>query len=85
MGIREFYAKNKAAFDSRGLMLRLRLLIGLGVPELHGVRWELLRDPETKFPMATSERILFSRFMLSRDWRVVKLRPKARLKAADEH
>src|SRR5712691_9688473 len=79
--IREFYLRNKAAFDSRGLLLRLRVLAGPSVPELHAVRWELLRDPETKFPLATSERILFSRFMLSRDWRVVKLRPKANLKA----
>ncbi len=79
--IREFYLKNKAAFESRGLILRLRLLIGPSVPELHSLRWELLSDPETKLPLATSERVLFSRFMLSRDWRVVKLRPKARLKA----
>jgi len=80
-GVREFYARNKASFDSRGLMLRLRVLIEPSVPELHAVRWELLRDPETKSPLATSERILFSRFMLSRDWRLVKLRRKAELKA----
>jgi len=78
--IREFWLKNKVSFESRGLMLRLRVLIGPSVPELHGLRWELLSDPETKLPLATSERVLFSRFMLSRDWRVVKLRPKAKLK-----
>jgi hypothetical protein len=38
-------------------------------------------DPETKLPLSTSERILFSRFMLSRDWRVIKPRPKAKWKA----
>jgi hypothetical protein len=79
--VRDFWLKNTASFESRGLMLRLRILIGLSAPELHGLRWELLRDPDTKLPLATSERILFSRFMLSRDWRVVKLRPKPRLKA----
>jgi len=79
-GVREFYARNKASFDSRGLMLRLRVLIEPSVPELHAVRWELLRDPETKSPLATSERILFSRFMLSRDWRLVKLRRKVELR-----
>lgn len=79
--IREFWLKNKVSFESRGLLLRLRVLIGPSVPELHGLRWELLCDPETKLPLATSERVLFSRFMLSRDWRVVKLRPKAQLKA----
>jgi len=79
--IREFYLKNRASFDSRGLMQRLRILIGHSVPELHSLRWELLCDPETKMPLATSERILFSRFMLSRDWRVVKLRPEGKWKA----
>jgi hypothetical protein len=79
--IRELYGKIKAAFDARGLMLRLRLLIGPSAPELHSLRWELLLDPENKQPLATSERILFSRLMVSRDWRVVKLRPKARLNA----
>ena len=79
--LREFYGRNKAAFDAKGIMLRLRILIGPSVPELHSLRWELLLDPETKHPLATSERILFSRFMLSRDWRVIKLRPKSALKA----
>lgn len=79
--IREWYGRNKATFDSRGVMLRLRLLIGTSAPELHSLRWELLLDPESMQPLATTERILFSRFMVSRDWRVVKLRPKAKLKA----
>ncbi len=79
--IREFYLKNRAALDSRGLMLRLRILIGPSAPELHSVRWELLCDPETKLPLATSERILFSRFMLSRDWRTVTPIPKEKWKA----
>lgn len=79
--IREFYLKNQSAFDSRGLMLRLRILIGPSAPELHGLRWELLCDPATRLPLATSERIVFSRFMLSRDWRVVNLRPKVAWKA----
>lgn len=56
--IRDFWLKNTASFESRGLMLRLRILIGLSAPELHGLRWELLRDPDTKLPLATSERIL---------------------------
>ncbi len=79
--IREFYVRNKTAFDSLGMLLRVRLLIGTGAPELHALRWELLADPETGLPLSVSERFLFSRFMLSRDWRVVKLRPKAGLNA----
>lgn len=79
--VRELYSNSRAAFESRGMVLRLRLQIGPSLPELHGLRWELLCDPLTKKPLATSERILFSRFMLSRDWRVIKLRPKAELRA----
>jgi hypothetical protein len=69
------------AFDVRGMAIRVRLLIGLSAAELHSVRWELLLDPETKQALATSERILFSRIILRRDWRVIRLRPKAELKA----
>ena len=79
-GVRAFYEKNRVSFDSRGLNLRLRILIGLGAPELHSVRWELLRDPDGDVPLARSERVLVSRFLLSRDWRAVKLRAKAALK-----
>ncbi len=79
--IRKLFSNTRAAFESRGLKLRIRLLIGHSVPELHGLRWELLVDPETKSPLTTSEHILFSRFILSRDWRVIRLRPKQELKA----
>jgi len=79
--IRKLYSNTKAAFESRGLKTRLRLLIGQSVPELHGLRWELLLDPEKKTRLATSEQVLFSRFMLSRDWRVIRLRPKREMKA----
>ncbi len=79
--VRAFYGNSKAAFDSRGLLVRLRFLIGPSVPELHGVRWELLNDPETGLPLASSERTLISRFQRSRDWRVVKLRAKSELRA----
>jgi len=79
--LREFYGRNKAVFDSNGVGIRLRLLIDPSASELHSLRWELLLDPESNRPLATSQTILFSRFMLSRDWRVIKLRPKAELKA----
>ncbi|MGE0101063.1 MAG: CHAT domain-containing protein [Blastocatellales bacterium] len=79
--IRKLYSNTRAAFDSRGLKTRIRLLIGQSVPELHGLRWELLLDPEKKTRLTTSEQILFSRFMLSRDWRVIRLRPKREMKA----
>lgn len=80
-GIRSFYSRAKAAFERSGRVLRLRLAIGSSAPELNDLPWELLRDPDTNAPLATSERILFSRFMHSSDWRVAKLSPKAHLKA----
>jgi len=79
--IRLLYGKAKTAVEASGLFLRLRLLVGPTAPELNGLRWELLSDPETRAPFATSEKILFSRFMVSRDWRPVKLRPKSDLAA----
>ena len=79
--VRQFYQIHKATFESRDQMLRLRLSIDPGLSNLHGLRWELLCDPDTKLPLATTERILFSRFMLSQDRRRVKLKPKAELKA----
>jgi hypothetical protein len=79
--VRGLYGRAKTAVEASGRFLRLRVLVGPSVPELHGVRWELLCDPETRAPFATSEKILFSRFMVSQDWRPVKLRRKAELTA----
>jgi len=79
--VRALYGKAKAVLDRSDRPLRLRLLIGPSASELHSLRWELLQDPETNLPFASSERVLFSRFMLSRDWRAVKLRARTDLKA----
>ncbi len=62
-------------------MLRVRVAVDATAVELHALRWELLRDPETDTPLATSERVLLSRFMVSQDWRRVELRPRAQLRA----
>ena len=79
--LRAEYDEIKAAVESGDLGLRVRLVVGPTVPELHALRWELLRDPGTGAPLATSENTLFSRFMASYDWRPVRLRPRAELKA----
>ncbi|MDJ0841246.1 MAG: hypothetical protein QNK37_32340 [Acidobacteriota bacterium] len=47
--------------------LRVRLFFGPGAPELHGVRWETLRDPESNGLLFTNERILLSRYLTSAD------------------
>ena len=64
--------------------LRLRLVIGPSAPELHGLLWETLPHPadlDGAAGLATSERILLSRFLSSQDWRRVQLRRKDELRA----
>lgn len=79
--IRSMYLRVKTAVEAGDRFLRVRLLVGPTAPELHTLRWELLRDPESKTPLATSEKVLFSRFMSSQDWRSVRLRRKTALQA----
>ena len=79
--IRQRFGETRASLESREMAIRLRIQISPSLPELNGICWELLRDPKTGNKLATSERIVFSRFILSQDWRVIKLRPKAELKA----
>jgi hypothetical protein len=61
--------------------LRVRLAIGAQVAELHGLRWEMLGDPDTGHPLFLGDRILFSRYLSSRDYRPVRLRGEDRLRA----
>lgn len=61
--------------------LRLRLFIDVSAPELHAVRWELLRDPADDLCFATSDRVLFSRYLASSDWRHVSRGPQSDLRA----
>lgn len=75
------FGEARAAAERQGQPLRVRLFVGPSAPELHELRWETLRDPETDVPLATTERILFSRFLTSLDWRAVGARPKTDLRA----
>jgi hypothetical protein len=78
--LKDFYRECRAAVESAGQALRLRLFIGQSAPELHPLRWELLADPLDNAPLLGSQKILFSRYAASADWRPVKLRPKAELR-----
>jgi len=60
--------------------LRLRLYVDSDTPDLHAIRWEALRTP-ADLPMATGDRILFSRYLRSPDWRRVTLVPERELRA----
>lgn len=79
--IRAIWGKAKVDVEAGGQCLRVRLWIGASAPDLHALRWELLLDPETGEPLATSGKILFSRFITGPDWRRFSLRPRSRLKA----
>ena len=79
--VRTAFAQARSGAASLDAPLRLRLLVGPSAPELHGLRWETLRDPEDDAPLLNGEQILFSRYFSSRDWRPVKLRPKGDLRA----
>jgi hypothetical protein len=74
--VRALYGKARAAFERSGLLLRVRIAIDATALELHDLRWEVLRDPDTDAPLATSERVVLSRFMRSRSWR--RVRPRTR-------
>lgn len=79
--VRTLYGKARAAVEHAGRTLRVRVAVGSATPRLHDFRWELLRDPETDAPLATSERILLSRLLYSSDWRTLEPRPRTPLRA----
>lgn len=64
--VRGLYQRARAALERAGLLLRVRIAIEATAPVLHDLRWELLRDPETDAPQATSERSVLSRFTADR-------------------
>ncbi|MBI5878290.1 MAG: CHAT domain-containing protein [Chloroflexi bacterium] len=71
----------RAAAEAQGADLRVHLAVDASAPELHLLRWETLRDPDRDAPLATSERTLLSRYLASADWRPVKARALADLRA----
>lgn len=76
--VRRFYEQALAAAGDVPVHFRVHID---GPARFHEVRWELLRDPSTGNPIATSGTILFSRYLTSPDWRPIpavrKQRPKA--------
>ncbi|NTW98085.1 MAG: CHAT domain-containing protein, partial [Oscillochloris sp.] len=79
--LRDIFQSARTATASNDATLRLRLTISPSAFELHAVRWETLRDPAEDAPLLTGERLLFSRYLSSSDWRPVTLRPKGELRA----
>jgi hypothetical protein len=77
--VKTAFAEARALADASNAPLRLRLLVGPSAPELHGLYWEALRDPDDGSPLFTGERILLSRYLSSADWRPVRRRSKTEL------
>ncbi len=80
----EVYAafdKARTVAQSLDAPLRIRLFIAPSAPELHSLRWETLRDPQSGVCLLTDQNILFSRYLGSFDWRAVRLRPQSDLRA----
>jgi hypothetical protein len=75
------FAQARSTAQALEVGLRLRLFIGPSAPELHSLHWETLRDPQDGSPLLTGEQVLFSRYLSSLDWRPVRLRPQADLRA----
>ena len=79
--IAQRFMQVETAAQASESFLRVVLCIDPSAQELQGLRWELLCHPESGMTLSTSEKLLLSRFMVSRDWRPVKLRARTELKA----
>jgi hypothetical protein len=79
--VRDAFVQARAVAREHEVPLRVRLGVGPGAPELHELRWETLLDPLTGAALVTSDDVHFSRYLSGPDWRKVKLRPKADLRA----
>lgn len=79
--VRSAFDQARRTAEALNVPLRLRLLLGAGATDLHTLRWETLRDPQSGAGLLTSERILFSRYLSSEDARPVPVRPPGQLRA----
>lgn len=79
--VTQHFVQVETAAQARSSFLRILICIDPSAQELQGLRWELLRHPRTGAALSTSERILLSRFIVSRDWRPVKVRARTELTA----
>ena len=70
-----FYRNTRAITQNAGASLRMRVQVDNSASELHGVRWELLLDPDGQTYIAKDQNLLFSRFLASPDWSETKPHP----------
>jgi hypothetical protein len=75
------FSQAYSAARSQDYPLRLRLTIGASAPELQSLHWEKLINPLDDTVLVTSQQLLFSRYLSSLDWRAIRRRAKASLRA----
>jgi hypothetical protein len=72
-GVKEVFSQACAVVFNDNKTLRLRLELRPDAWELHDLRWETLRHPEdSSRPLLTDNRIYFSRYLGSQEWRKVE-------------
>lgn len=79
--VKTAYIKARSTAEAQQTPLRVRLLIHSNAAELHNLHWETLLDPVDDSPLATTERVLFSRYLSSNRWTPVPILAKSELKA----
>jgi hypothetical protein len=79
--LRERFVTAWAVARSLKLVLRVKVAIDRESPELHGVRWETLRDPDLVQALATDQSVLLSRWLSGNDWLSVQPRAPETLRA----
>lgn len=79
--IKQRFVQVETAAQATSSFLRVSLIIDPSAQELQSLRWELLCHPETHASLTTSQTLLLSRFMVSRDWRPIQQRARGELTA----
>lgn len=92
-GVRDSFARAYDVAQALESPLRIRLHITPDAEELHNLRWETLRKPQpweriedddgvqTNPLLLTDEHLLFSRYLSSKDYHPVRLRPETHKRA----
>ncbi|NTU81204.1 MAG: CHAT domain-containing protein [Chloroflexales bacterium] len=81
--LREALSEAHTAAQRAQTSLRLRLSIATNAAELHALRWETLCDPDSPQDalLTTGQQLLFSRYLVSPDWRPVRPRVEGPMRA----
>jgi hypothetical protein len=74
--VRDAFTRARGIAEGLQVPLHLRLFIGPGAARLQRVHWETLRDPGDGTSLATNQRVLFSRYLMSQEYRAVPPRQK---------